>query len=63
MSHDPDFILFAQHGWADTSEEIRQLADMLGTPNTKIVAPNLGWFKTWLNLASLLDTVENQPKK
>ncbi|MEA5536544.1 serine aminopeptidase domain-containing protein [Crocosphaera sp. XPORK-15E] len=54
----PDFILFAQHGWADTNEEISQLATTLVTPKTKIIAPNLGWLKTWLSLDDLLETVE-----
>lgn len=58
MSDTPDFILFAQHGWADTNEEVSQLANLVGTAKTKIVAPNLGWIKTWLNFESLMDIVE-----
>ncbi|MEM8778691.1 MAG: alpha/beta hydrolase [Cyanobacteria bacterium P01_G01_bin.49] len=63
MTDTPDFILFVQHGWADTNEEISQLADTLKTPQTKIVAPNLGWIKTWLNLEELVDIVEKSTQE
>ncbi|MGB5771128.1 MAG: alpha/beta hydrolase, partial [Crocosphaera sp.] len=57
MSDLPDFILFAQHGWADTNEEISKLAATLATPNTKIISPNLGWVKTWLSIDPLVENV------
>lgn len=54
----PNFILFAQHGWADTNRSIGQLAKTLATPNTLIIAPNLGYFRTWLRIEPLIDRVE-----
>ncbi|HBL61846.1 MAG TPA: lysophospholipase [Cyanobacteria bacterium UBA8803] len=58
MSEAPDFILFAQHGWADTHKEIATMAKILATPQTLIIAPNLGWFRTWLRIEPLIDRVE-----
>lgn len=54
----PDFILFAQHGWADTSQDISQLARSLANANTITYAPDLGWIDTWLTIAPLIDKVE-----
>jgi len=54
----PDFILYAQHGWADNHLGITKLARSLGTPQTLIVTPNLGWFNTWLKMAPLIKKVE-----
>ncbi len=78
----PDFILFAQHGWADNNYGIMKLAEAVACPQnltqnltenltenlaqtlnqtlnqTLIVAPNLGWLKTWLKMAPLIKKVE-----
>ncbi|MDY6782203.1 MAG: alpha/beta fold hydrolase [Cyanobacteriota bacterium] len=54
----PDFILFAQHGWADTAAAIAAFAESVAPPNTAIIAPNLGWFKTWLRIEPLIEYVE-----
>lgn len=54
----PDFILFAQHGWADTNWAIGSLAKTLATPRTKIVVPNLGWLRTWFRIEPLVEQVE-----
>jgi hypothetical protein len=57
----PDFILFAQHGWADNNQWMLALARDLatGTPKTpKIVAPSLNYAMTWLRMAPLIDDVE-----
>jgi pimeloyl-ACP methyl ester carboxylesterase len=53
------FILFAQHGWADTFHDIAQLAKSLANPNTIIYTPDLGWINTWLEIAPLISKVEN----
>ena len=61
MNNDsPDFILYAQHGWADTHHEIDELAQELASASTKIVSPNLGWFKTWLEIEPLIEQVERK---
>lgn len=55
----PDFILYAQHGWADNSEGIARLAqDLKSTPQTLIITPNLGWINTWLKMQPLIKKVE-----
>ena len=54
----PDFILFAQHGWADTCYDIAQLARSLASANTPIYTPDLGWINTWLTIAPLINKVE-----
>jgi hypothetical protein len=54
----PDFILFAQHGWADTNIGIEKLAQAVATPKTLIVAPDLGYLKTWLRIEPLIARVE-----
>ncbi len=54
----PDFVLFAQHGWADGSKDIATLARAAATPNTVIVTPDLGWVKTWIRIEPLIQHVE-----
>jgi Serine aminopeptidase, S33 len=54
----PDFILFAQHGWADTNQKISGLASNLATPDTLVISPDLGWLKTWLRIEPLIAKVE-----
>jgi hypothetical protein len=54
----PDFILFAQHGWADDSNAIAALARSVATPKTLIIAPDLGFFDTWLRIQPLIQKVE-----
>lgn len=58
MKDRPDFILFAQHGWADTNRKIGELAKTLATSNTLTITPNLGYFKTWLRIEPLIALVE-----
>lgn len=58
MKESPDYILFAQHGWADTNEGINQLAVALASPKAEIICPNLGWLKTWLRIKDLIEIVE-----
>lgn len=56
----PDYILFAQHGWADNSRAISSLARAAATPNTQIIAPDLGWIKTWISIEPLIKQVEQR---
>jgi len=59
-SQEQSFILFAQHGWADTHHGIGQLARSLvkANPNIQVYVPNLGLINTWLTIAPLIDKVE-----
>ncbi|NJO80603.1 MAG: lysophospholipase [Cyanobacteria bacterium RM1_2_2] len=61
----PKYILFAQHGWADTNSTMMALANQLVASNTaqpegcvSIVAPDLGYLQTWLRITPLIQTVE-----
>jgi pimeloyl-ACP methyl ester carboxylesterase len=54
----PDFILYAQHGWADNNLGVAKLAKSLATPQTLIISPNLGWVNTWLKMQPLIKKVE-----
>jgi len=57
MTNSFDFILFAQHGWADTNHAIAQLASWLATSETLVISPNLGFFQTWLWIDPLIEFV------
>lgn len=54
----PDFILYAQHGWADNCEGIAVLASSIAESNTLVVTPSLGYLRTWLRIEPLIQTVE-----
>lgn len=54
----PEFILYAQHGWADTGKEIAALAYQLAGDRAKIVAPSLGWWQTWWRIEPLIAKLE-----
>jgi pimeloyl-ACP methyl ester carboxylesterase len=54
----PDFLLFAQHGWADVGNDIGKLALALATPQTVITAPSLGIIKTFIRIKPLVQQVE-----
>ena len=58
LTNTPDFILFAQHGWADNSQAIAALSRTVATPNTLIVAPDLGYVATWLRIQPLIQKIE-----
>ncbi|WP_217650621.1 alpha/beta fold hydrolase [Spirulina major] len=57
MTQASPFLLFAQHGWADTHHAIQGLAQSLA-PHATIIAPDLGWWKTWWRIHPLIATVE-----
>ena len=54
----PDFLLFAQHGWADDNRTLMSLAKALATEHTKIMAPCLNYAMTWLRMEPLISEVE-----
>ena len=57
QSSDRNFVLFAQHGWADSSRDIAYLARSLTSTNP-IYAPDLGLLDTWINIEPLINKVE-----
>jgi pimeloyl-ACP methyl ester carboxylesterase len=52
------YILFAQHGWADTNRQIGNLARNIASPDTLVIAPNLGWLRTWWRMEPLIASAE-----
>ena len=58
VSEISDFILFAQHGWADNDKAIANMAQSLTTPQSLLITPDLGWVKTWLRIEPLIEQVE-----
>ncbi|MFK8182478.1 MAG: alpha/beta fold hydrolase [Phormidesmis sp.] len=54
----PDYILYAQHGWADIDRGIGKLARQVASPQAEVVVPNLGFINTWIRIAPLIDRVE-----
>lgn len=54
----PDLLLFVQHGWADTNGAMVHLARRIAPPHTRIIAPNLGWWRTWWRMDPLVTNVE-----
>jgi Serine aminopeptidase, S33 len=53
-----DYILFAQHGWADTNQSMMTLAEQLAGDRAQIVAPCLNYAMTWLRISPLVDEVD-----
>ncbi len=54
----PDFVVYAQHGWADNCQAIALLANAATTPGTQIITPTLGFARTWLRIEPLIQRVE-----
>ncbi len=53
-----EYILFAQHGWADTGNTIGKLATAAVNPQTKVIVPSLGLIKTFIRLEPLVKRLE-----
>jgi hypothetical protein len=60
MIDPPDYILFVQHGWTDTHQDILQLVKTLKTAKNQIVALNFGWLKTWIESEDILELIEQK---
>ena len=54
----PQFILFAQHGWSDNGKDINTLAVALAPQDTLVVAPSLGLIKTYWRIKPLVSKLE-----
>ena len=57
-SLDPDFLLFAQHGWADNNKSLSKLTQELINNNALLIAPSLGIIKTFVRILPLVKEVE-----
>ncbi len=53
-----EFLFVGVHGWADTNEAMLELARMLALPKWQIVAPDLGFVRTWLSIQPIVADVE-----
>jgi pimeloyl-ACP methyl ester carboxylesterase len=51
-------ILFAQHGWADSNQAMQRLGDALADAGTRVIAPSLGYVRTWLRIEPLIEIAE-----
>jgi len=54
----PETILVAQHGWADNNRAMLAFGRAVASPATLVIAPDLGYRRTWLRMAPLIDTAE-----
>jgi pimeloyl-ACP methyl ester carboxylesterase len=54
----PQYLLFAQHGWADTGNNIGRLVKAAVDPQTKLIVPSLGLIKTFIRLEPLVKRLE-----
>jgi pimeloyl-ACP methyl ester carboxylesterase len=59
----PEYLLFAQHGWADTGNNIGRLVKaavnaQTANTQTKVVVPSLGLVKTFIRLEPLVNRLE-----
>lgn len=59
LIENPDFVLYAQHGWADNNRELAALASHLATSNTRVIAPSLGYIQTWIKIEPLIRVIED----
>ena len=57
-NYNPDYLLFGQHGWADTGEDLGKLAQAIASPNSILVIPSFQWTKTKLRIRPLIRDVE-----
>ena len=58
VDSNPQYLLFAQHGWADTNKNIGRLAQAAAEPDTRVIVPNLGLVKTFIRLKFLVAELE-----
>ena len=54
----PECLLFAQHGWADTGNNIGRLVRSAVDRQTKVIVPSLGLIKTFIRLEPLVKRLE-----
>lgn len=57
-NNNPEFLLFVQHGWADTGNSIGRLARAVASPETIITVPSLGLIKTFISIKPLVQKIE-----
>ena len=58
VNNTPEFLLFAQHGWADTGDDIGKLSAAAVDSKTLVTAPSLGLVKTFIRIEPLVEKIE-----
>ncbi|MEL6929161.1 MAG: lysophospholipase [Cyanobacteria bacterium J06600_6] len=58
LNNNPECLLFAQHGWADTGKNIGKLIESAVDERTKRIVPSLGLLKTFIRLKPLVEQLE-----
>jgi pimeloyl-ACP methyl ester carboxylesterase len=53
-----DTLLVAQHGWADNNRAMQRFGEALGLSGTRVIAPSLGYVRTWLRIEPLIEIAE-----
>ena len=56
--NNPQFLLFAQHGWADNGNSISRLAKAVADEETIITVPSLGYITTFISIKLLVKKLE-----
>ncbi len=54
-----DLIIFSQHGMKDDNKQMGALANKLKTPQSLVIAPNLGLVDTFFEIEPLIKRLEN----
>jgi pimeloyl-ACP methyl ester carboxylesterase len=58
-----EMILFAQHGWADTNRAMQRFGQAVASPGALVIAPSLGYTRTWLRIEPLIAIVERAAER
>jgi pimeloyl-ACP methyl ester carboxylesterase len=58
VNENPEYLLFAQHGWADTGNNLGRLVKAAVDSQTKLIVPSLGLIKTFIRIEPLVKRLE-----
>ena len=58
MTPNPSYLVFSQHGMVDTRKPMAAVAQRSSDPQSRIIAPDLGYFNTIFSMEPLIAKVE-----
>ena len=58
MTQNPSYLIFSQHGMVDTHKPMAAVAKRSSDPQSRIIAPDLGYFNTIFSMEPLIAKVE-----
>ena len=58
MTQKPSYLVFSQHGMVDTRKPMAHVAMRSSDPQSRIIAPDLGYFNTIFSIEALIAKVE-----